>query len=405
MNKNQSSEREIQHLIDIKIDKLKDIDFLEEEFTPQIKMPQGIPRELKTGKSGLEQLLKSPKIQRLEDNVSLSKQSDTPKGQPLAASVLQITQAERSSADKSKVQKIYQESLKRTAALFCRLASGEEDSYHAIQDLVGGFLNTLSKDRALLLNLSHQDSNSGDYLYYHAVNVCLLALNIATASGFSKEQVLEIGQAALLSDIGMMLVPESIRLKKERLTRDESYEVQKHPILGFHLLNRLNNLPERITYGAYQHHERESGAGYPKGRKGHLIHNYAKVISVADVYEALSSKRSYRKAYNPYTAMKSVLQLTRVGILSKKDVKSFLSYMSLFPVGSLVKLSTGHIGKVTQANERLFARPLLSVLTDTTGALLAYGDIFQIDLAQDEDINVAEAMSMEDLSLELMHGF
>jgi len=96
-----------------------------------------------------------------------------------------------------------------------------------------------------------------------------------------------------------LLIPKKIRFKEGCLTEAEWFEIQKHPILGLHLLEKIDRLPESIPFIAYQTHERENGKGYPTQRSSRLIHKFAKVITIADVFEALSSPRKYREGNIP----------------------------------------------------------------------------------------------------------
>jgi HD-GYP domain-containing protein (c-di-GMP phosphodiesterase class II) len=204
----------------------------------------------------------------------------------------------------------------------------------------------------------------------------------------------------------MLLVPDSIRFKQEQLTDDERYEIQKHPILGLHLLEKIKKLPWSVPYVAYHAHERENGKGYPKQRNGHLIHGFAKVVQIADMYEAMSSPRPYRQAMLPFRAMAHLIFLSRTGEVSPDLLKAFLKYVSLFPVGSLVELSDHAIGKVIQANNTSYSKPVISVLTDKKGALLPHERIYQVDLVKDIDISIIRALPFNYLNgVGIMEGF
>jgi HD-GYP domain-containing protein (c-di-GMP phosphodiesterase class II) len=195
-------------------------------------------------------------------------------------------------------------------------------------------------------------------------------------------------------------------MKEGKLTRSERYEVQKHPVLGLHLLERIPNLPVSTPLIAYQSHERENTKGYPKKRGKLLISNYSKIVQIADIFIALISTRPYRKAYMPYKAMEILIKLTKEGVISGEYVKAFLTYASLFPVGSLVELNDRRIGKIINANGSSFAKPVLSILTDTDGRLLPKDKIFQIDLSHETDTHVVRALKLGYLKdVSLMDGF
>jgi HD-GYP domain-containing protein (c-di-GMP phosphodiesterase class II) len=211
---------------------------------------------------------------------------------------------------------------------------------------------------------------------------------------------------ALLHDVGMLLIPEEIRFKKGRLSKDEWYEVQKHAILGMHVLEKIPHLPESALYVAYQTHERENGKGYPKQRTGRFIHAFAKIVQVADVYESLCSPRDYRPPYLPYRAMELLIKMSVRNLLSIDFVKAFLAYASLFPIGSVVELSNHCIARVVQANELHQTKPLVSVIMDHQGALLSREKIYQMDLSRETSVQITRAIEPANLpKFDIMLGF
>jgi HD-GYP domain-containing protein (c-di-GMP phosphodiesterase class II) len=131
-----------------------------------------------------------------------------------------------------------------------------------VRNVVNPFMDIMEKDRNVLLAICfHHTTSLADYLNRHAVNMCLVSLAAATSAGFSKGQVLEMGQAALLADVGMTMVPEGIRLKAGKLTEEELGEIHKHAASSFGLLEKIQGVSDIILSAAYQHHERLTGAG------------------------------------------------------------------------------------------------------------------------------------------------
>jgi HD-GYP domain-containing protein (c-di-GMP phosphodiesterase class II) len=182
--------------------------------------------------------------------------------------------------------------------------------------------------------------------------------------------------------------------------------VQKHSVLGLHILEKVSKLPESAPYIAYQTHERENGQGYPKQRNSRLIHKYSKVVQIADVFESLSSPREYRSAYMPYRAMEIIIKMSRKDLLASDLVKSFISYMSLFPVGSMVELNDHTVGKVVQANELHYTKPVVSIVADSRGSLLSKDKIYQVDLSKNQNLQIIKAIEATRMpGLDIMHGF
>jgi HD-GYP domain-containing protein (c-di-GMP phosphodiesterase class II) len=204
----------------------------------------------------------------------------------------------------------------------------------------------------------------------------------------------------------MFLVPESILQKPARLTPEEWYEVQKHPIIGLHILESCPWLTDAALFAAYQAHERDNGTGYPKQRNKHLIHDFAKIVQVADVYEAMTSPRCYREAWLPHVATSSLVKMTRAGLLDGAFVKGFLQYASLFPVGSLVELSDKRIARVVQSNGSSYAKPVVSILIDASGKPVESSEICQFDLVLNPDVQILRAFGTgQTQNLRLTEGF
>jgi HD-GYP domain-containing protein (c-di-GMP phosphodiesterase class II) len=342
-------------------------------------------------------------IKSLEEKLERIKSMDFPAGEALLKHTVQLTPRERTDEYKSFTLNSYKYSLDNLKSIYKNISRGYADS--SIHNFVESFVITLMTDKNILLNLSNIQPSGEDYLYHHSLNSCLISMNIATASGYSKNQIIEIGCGALLADIGMMLIPEKIRFKKGQLSRDEQFEIYKHPVIGYDLLSRMADVPEAVRVAVYQHHERDNQRGYPKGSSKHLIHNYAKIIGIADVYMALIAPRTYRKSFKPYDAMKIVIQMANQGILDIKHVKNFVSYMSLFPVGSFVKLKSGKIAKVIQANESMYSSPVVSVIFNEKEEIMGETGIYQVDLASESEEKVVLPLGKPRSLESIMVGF
>ncbi|MBF0432884.1 MAG: HD domain-containing protein [Fibrobacteria bacterium] len=373
----------------------------------KIKSPRDYYRKFKEGKEGYKKLLLQSEIIGIESNLPDTIAKAEPIGNPLESTLTQISHWDRNASYKSTVYSSYKEALHETEQLYKRIESGANLDYQQIKRLVEFFFQTLLTDKAFLLNLSswRQASAREDYLYSHALNVCLMSLNIATSFGYSESQVMDVGVSGLLADVGMMFIPKNIRFKTGKLSEHELYEVRKHPIIGCRVLEHIRGIPEHLIVSVYQHHERESGNGYPRKRKGNLIHSYAQIISVSDVYEALSSQRSYRTASMPYKAMETILRMTNKGHLNNNKVRDFIRYMSLFPIGSLVQLESGEIGKVVDSNGSHFTRPVVSILTDKEGRMLNDDEVNNLDLSRYTDSRIKQALENNHIRNHVLTGF
>jgi len=417
--KGSSEDEELQRLLSADFD-LGELD-LDEESKPALRpIREPVPellgpakalelpvfKNIKTGVEGLEQLNKSKRAAELDRKYKSGRTSDRPAGPALREDAKDVTPKDRSDAYKNRMITSYDEALNQVKLILNALANGDKLQGSYIRNTVEALVKRYINDRNILLNLSTTKCKDTIYIYSHSLNVCLLSINIAAAFGYSREQVIEIGMGALLFDVGMLLIPRDIYLKKGRLSKDQRYEIQKHPVMGLHLLEVITRLPESIPYIAYQSHERENGTGYPKKRTDRLIHSFSKIIQVADIYVALASSRPYRDEYMPYKAMEAIIKMTKQGLISGEFVKAFLNYTSLFPVGSLVELNNKRIAKVIQSNGTSFAKPVVSVLTTDRGELLPERNIYQLDLADDTDTHIVKALQFDHIpDVSLMDGF
>lgn len=364
-------------------------------------------KNIEAGSKGYNKLNSSKRASELDKQFKLGRTPDRPFGPALKEEATELTVKDRTKSYKDKMLLLYNFALNDVKRILNSLANGYKVDGEQIRRIVQSFAKTFVTDKNIMLNLSTIKCKDSIYVYSHSLNVCLLSINIAAAAGYSREQVIEIGMGALLYDVGMLLIPKEILSKKDKLSKDERFEIQKHPILGLHLLESVTRLPESVPYMAYQSHERENSTGYPKQRDKRFIHCFSKIIQIADIFTALSSPRLYREEYIPYKAMESIIKMTKKGLLSGEFVKSTLNYSSLFPVGSLVELNDKRIGKVIKANATSYAKPIVSILTDEKGEVLSgNNNIYQVDLSLDIDKHIVRALKREYLQeITLMDGF
>lgn len=411
-----TEEEELGHLLSFSgnIKKLDDLDLPGDGHRKRALPSEqaAVPRffgisDVLPGKTGLQQLSQSAIARKLDEDLHKAEVPDRPIGQPIKNKIIQIKVSERSDSYKSTVSLSYEKALDEISGLL-KLLAGSKGAADAkdVEFIVKQFVKIFVTDHNILLNISGIKPAEGDYLFHHSLNVCLLAINIAASSGYNERQVLEIGMGALVHDIGMLLIPESIRTKPSRLTKDEWFEVQKHPILGLHLLEKLKNMPDRIAFIAYQVHERENATGYPRQRNGLRIHRFAKMVQVADIYEALISPRPHRPPLLPVEAVDKLLQMAKKGMIPMETVMALLEYISLFPVGSFVVLGDRRIAKVISANKEKLHRPVVSVLFDEQGNRIEKRKIYQLDLSQNPGLKIVRNMPYNALTdVPIMEGF
>jgi HD-GYP domain-containing protein (c-di-GMP phosphodiesterase class II) len=326
---------------------------------------------------------------------------DRPKGRSLSRN-LNIAPDRRSDKYKQDFLNSYSSVLTDAKTMIDKIADGTLPDARPVMLLAEKVVKQFLKDKNLLFNCSLIKSSSNENLYHHALNVCILAVNIAISTGYNYDQTLEIGVGALLHDIGMIFVGPDIRYKAGPLTAEEFSLIQKHPLDGLFPISKIKGLPEAVEYIIYQHHEREDGSGYPKARKRERMHRYARIVALADVFDAMTCPRPYRHAMHPYQAMLELLGMVREGKISSDLMRFFIEYSSLFPVGSYVKLNDGRIAKVINASGKKYVAPVVAVV-DNIGSKFQ-GDT--INLAKNPDIKVVDAIPAKDVpDITLLDGF
>lgn len=199
-----------------------------------------------------------------------------------------------------------------------------------------------------------------DYTFYHSLNVAVLSIVMGIALKLNKDELYKLGFGALLHDVGKVFIRKEILNKPGKLTYEEYEEVKKHSELGYRYLKKEFNIPIKSYIGALEHHERFDGKGYPRGRRGTDICLFGRIIAIADVYDALTSDRPYKKAYLPSEAMEFVMG--NCGEMFDPELVSlFVTKVAPYPIGTCVTLSNGKIGIIIQNYEDCCMRPKVRV--------------------------------------------
>lgn len=215
---------------------------------------------------------------------------------------------------------------------------------------------------------------TSDITYMHSVNVSLIATVLGRWLRFPEEDIEILGLSGLLHDIGKLLIPENILYKPYKLTPKE-YEVMKsHSLKGYHILKGLD-LDERVKHVALMHHERCDGSGYPMALKREQISKYAKIIAIADVYDAMTSSRLYRESICPFDV---ILEFEREGLqlYETEYIMTFLKNVAQTYLHNQVRLTDGSEGEVIMINSFNLAKPVVRI------------EDSYIDLSKESDLKI-----------------
>lgn len=224
-----------------------------------------------------------------------------------------------------------------------------------LQQTVNDIIDDLLSKKELMVNL--QDIRTmDDYTFGHSVNVCILALITGISLGLSRIQLNHLGMGALMHDIGKLKIPSSIMNKPGKLTKEEFAIMQQHPKIGFEILRNQDDVSLLSAHMALEHHERYDGTGYPNQLAKDDIHLFSSICSVADVFDAVTADRVYRKAFAPHEAYE-LLAASGNSHFDYRVVSVFLRNIAAYPVGTWVELNTGEIGIVVDTKPGFATRP------------------------------------------------
>lgn len=278
--------------------------------------------------------------------------------------VLRILVEEFSGSDSGaiKTEKLvarYTEDVAKIKSAFQDIASGKKVNLEEVTDMASGLLED-SKDIFRVVESINSLRGLDEYTYMHSMNVALYSMMIAKWMGLDEDKVQDIMKAGLLHDIGKAKVPRWILQKKGPLTEAEFEKVKEHPLLGYELCGEISSLKSDIKEAVLLHHEKIDGTGYPQEVGGEDIGLYAKIVSIADIYDAMTSERPYKSKETPFKVFKEIKD-TAYGKLDIEVKNIFLWNIAFFYVGSKVRMNTGEIGEVVFVYPHKIDEPIVRI--------------------------------------------
>lgn len=208
-----------------------------------------------------------------------------------------------------------------------------------------------------------QLKNWDSYTAQHSMNVCILALTMGRHIGLPRNELEMLGTGALLHDVGKLMTPLEVLNKPGKLTEEEFKLMKAHPVHGRELLEHRYGLPHLVADMAYSHHERAAGGGYPRGLSGNQLTVWSKIVAIVDVYDAITSDRCYHKGMSPTEALTKMYGW-RLTDFDPELLEQFIQCLGIYPVGTLVELTSGEVGIVISVNTTLRLRPQVSLILD-----------------------------------------
>lgn len=277
---------------------------------------------------------------------------------------------------------------------FKQMEDDHKINIRMVQTVVNNLIDELLSNNHLLVSLTDIRSYD-DYTFAHSVNVCVLSIMTGITMRYHDSRLKELAMGALLHDIGKIKISKDILNKDDDLTREEYNEVKKHTEYGFDMLRRQEQLSLFSAHIALQHHERWDGKGYPRGLSKEDIHEYARIVAVADVYDALLADRPYRSAYSVSQALTIMKRMAGIH-LDPRCLTALIANIAVYPIGCLVELNNGSIGIVVDVNKEAPTRPVVKIIFDPTSRRIYHSH--EIDLSKLSTIIIIRSLSEEDFA-------
>jgi HD-GYP domain-containing protein (c-di-GMP phosphodiesterase class II) len=232
------------------------------------------------------------------------------------------------------------------------------------------------------------------YVIHHSVNVAVYALKMAQHLGFTQKQKLEVAMAALLHDVGMAVIPDKILYKQEKLSPQEAEILRERPNYSYKILRTFGDEFAYLAESAAQVYERVDGSGYPRAIRDDEIHEYAQIIGLLDMYEALIHSRPQREKLTHFTAVKEIIDTCK-NRFQRTHLKLLLSIFTAFPIHSFVRLNSNAIGKVIETYPDQPMRPKLQIIFDSQKRKVLTERI--IALPDNPLLNIVDSVSEGDI--------
>lgn len=258
-----------------------------------------------------------------------------------------------------KFEQDYRQDVKAVKTMINDLAKGKGLDYALVKDVAAALYQKVEERDNIIYCLSTLKAFD-EYTYNHSVNVAMYCMLIGKWLSLPEPELKKVIEAGVLHDIGKSQIPDRILNKKGKLTDEEFEVMKKHPSLGYAIAKGSGSVSEDILQAVLMHHEREDGSGYPGGCTGDKLNLLTKIVSIADVYDALTSERIYKKRITPFDTFK-IIETTGLGCYDTLILLTFLHNIADYYIGMEVILNTGEKGKIVHVTPHNISKPIIRI--------------------------------------------
>ena len=299
--------------------------------------------------------------------------------------------------DMDKIQqakRFYETFKKYVQTIYIHASEREELDFKPVMEKIKNIIDYVREDHSYLMRVRIDPAKNEEYLVSHTVYSTVIAIIIGINLKLPEYRLIELGIAALIHEIGMLKLPSQVYQSDKILSNEEKKHIYAHPVLGYKILKR-SGFPLPISVAVLEHHERENGTGYPQQLTGDKISLYAKIISVACSYEAISSKRPHREAKDGYTGILELLK-NEGKQYNNSVVRALVYSLSIYPIGMYVLLSNGKKGQVIEGNPEDPRYPVVQIF----GEIMPDGKNKTMQTSAD-GLTIARPLTQEDIEEEI----
>ena len=283
-------------------------------------------------------------------------------------------------------ERVYSHAVATIKNIFTLTKRTLDADISVIKDTVNDIMTRIIDNETVMLQLTGI-RDIDNYTYLHSVDVCIYSIILGKKLGYGNEPLTALGMGAILHDIGKCKVPLEILQKPGKLTDEEFYEMKLHTVHGCEIIRHTYCMGTKVANIAFQHHEKWDGSGYPMGISANVIDPLARIVALADVYDALTSDRVYKKRELPHIAAEYIKQNSGT-LFDPFIVDLFLNSIAVYGAGTLVLLNTGEVGSVVSSGSVSGERQKISVFSNKAGPPVLHPYI--VDLNQNRDVEIVE---------------